>query len=82
MYCQCLKFTSMQMSRHTALGTTECTILKYFMMASCAESSEGAPVHTIFPLANIKAVVEGVLSRNLAAAKLSGLNSPYFFLKV
>ena len=72
----------MQMSRHTALGTTECTILKYFMMASCAESSEGAPVHTIFPLANIRAVVEGVLSRNLAAAKLSGLNSPYFFREV
>ena len=69
----------MHMSRHTALGTTECTILKYFMMASCAESSEGAPVHTIFPLANMSAVVEGVLSLNFAAAKLSGLNSPYFF---
>ena len=60
------------MSKHTALGTTECTILEYFMIASCAESSDGAPVQTIFPLANMSAVVEGVLSLNFAAAKLSG----------
>jgi hypothetical protein len=73
---------SMAISRHTALGTTECTILKYDIMAICADASEGAPVHTIFPLANMSAVVEGVLSRNLAAAKLSGLNSPYFFPEV
>ena len=39
-------------------------------------------MHTIFPLANMSAVVEGVFSRNLAAAKLSGLNSPYFFQDV
>ncbi len=41
----------------------------YFLAASLASASVFAPVHTIFPLLNMSAVVFGARMRMIAAAK-------------
>eukprot|EP00205_Picochlorum_sp_RCC944_P007289 CAMPEP_0182613928 /NCGR_PEP_ID=MMETSP1330-20130603/28036_1 /TAXON_ID=464278 /ORGANISM="Picochlorum sp., Strain RCC944" /LENGTH=113 /DNA_ID=CAMNT_0024833697 /DNA_START=167 /DNA_END=508 /DNA_ORIENTATION=- len=53
------------------------TTLTYFFAASWDMASLLAPVQTILPLANIKAVVFGSLMRMMTAAKRLGLYSAF-----
>lgn len=56
-------------------------ILAYFLAASFESSSLLAPVHTIFPDENIKAVVLGSLILIITAANRLGLYSAFLACK-
>lgn len=60
-----------------ALNPSFCTIRAYFLAASLLASSDFAPVQTIFPEENIKAVVLGSLILIITAAKRLGLYSAF-----
>ena len=55
-------------------------IFAYCFAAFLESSSERAPVHTIFPLEKINAVVFGSFIRIITAANLFGLYSAFFAL--
>ena len=54
---------------------------EYFLAASLENSSDLAPVHTIFPEEKIRAVVLGSLIRIITAAKRRGLYSAFLQFK-
>ena len=55
--------------------------LAYFLAASLLSSSDFAPVHTILPEVNIRAVVFGSLILIITAANLFGLYSAFLQLR-